>query len=248
MDSIAIVGTGISGLHLALTLQRAGVETTVYAERTPDQLRAGRLSNLVCRFEHTRARERAFGSDHWPLPGFETSCVYVDIGGEVPSPSAAISGGPPASSTSASTWPACSRTTRSVVDGCSTGPPAPRTWSGLVTGSRWSSWPPAGPPATRCSLAIPPDALRGATTESVRRPVPGYRVPRAHRAHVRCVAGVGEVFQSPFWSFEGEVSGLLFSAVPGGPLERLAPIHYEDNPRRSADSPCAPEGARASDC
>jgi hypothetical protein len=81
MSGIAIVGTGISGLHLALHLQRHGRATTVYAERSPDELRSCRLPNLVCRFEHTRVQERELSVDHWPLAGFETSCAHVSIEG-----------------------------------------------------------------------------------------------------------------------------------------------------------------------
>jgi 2-polyprenyl-6-methoxyphenol hydroxylase-like FAD-dependent oxidoreductase len=65
MASIGIVGTGISGLHLALFLQHFGIGSTVYADRTPEQIREGRLPNTVARFEHTRARERQLGVDHW---------------------------------------------------------------------------------------------------------------------------------------------------------------------------------------
>jgi 2-polyprenyl-6-methoxyphenol hydroxylase-like FAD-dependent oxidoreductase len=43
--------------------------------------------------------------------------------------------------------------------------------------------------------------------------------------------GAGEIFQSPFWSFEGEVSGLLFSAVPGSPLEALTRFPYDEDPK-----------------
>src|ERR1044072_6375494 len=65
MTSIGIVGTGISGLQLALTLQQAGVDTTLYAEHTPDEMRQSRLPNPVSRFGPTLARERALGVDHW---------------------------------------------------------------------------------------------------------------------------------------------------------------------------------------
>ena len=40
MTNIAIAGTGISGLTLALRLQQLGVETVIYTDKDPDQLRA----------------------------------------------------------------------------------------------------------------------------------------------------------------------------------------------------------------
>ena len=47
MKNIGIVGSGIAGLHLGLFLQKHGVDATIYSDRSPDQIRAGRLPNLV---------------------------------------------------------------------------------------------------------------------------------------------------------------------------------------------------------
>jgi 2-polyprenyl-6-methoxyphenol hydroxylase-like FAD-dependent oxidoreductase len=68
MDTVAIIGTGFSGLTLALRLQQLGVPTTLYAESPPDVMRHARLTNTVGRFPRTRARERQLGVDHWPAP------------------------------------------------------------------------------------------------------------------------------------------------------------------------------------
>lgn len=65
MPDIAIVGAGISGLHLALRLQQAGVTTTVYAERSVEEIAAGRPLSLPVRFGKTRQRERELGITHW---------------------------------------------------------------------------------------------------------------------------------------------------------------------------------------
>jgi 2-polyprenyl-6-methoxyphenol hydroxylase-like FAD-dependent oxidoreductase len=81
MTSIGIVGTGISGLQLALTLQQAGVDTTLYAEHTPDQMRASRLPNTVTRFGPTMARERVLGVDHWADSASNYNSVHVAIDG-----------------------------------------------------------------------------------------------------------------------------------------------------------------------
>src|SRR5205807_6375189 len=61
----AIVGTGISGIQLALRLQQSGAATTVYAERSLDELAAGPPMNMVVRFDQSRQRERDLGVDHW---------------------------------------------------------------------------------------------------------------------------------------------------------------------------------------
>jgi hypothetical protein len=43
--------------------------------------------------------------------------------------------------------------------------------------------------------------------------------------------GQGEIFELPLYSFEPRVTGLLFEAIPGGALEVLTKLRYEDDPR-----------------
>lgn len=79
---IAIVGAGISGLHLALRLQQAGVATTLYADRTAEQVAAGRPLNLPVRFGRTRRREQQLGVAHWDAPEHHTHGVNLVARGE----------------------------------------------------------------------------------------------------------------------------------------------------------------------
>ena len=94
MISIAIVGTGISGLQLALTLQQAGVDTTLYAEKTADEMRAGRLPNTVVRFASTVARDRALGVGPWDstIEAMHVSILDTPIAfcGRVADPASAV--------------------------------------------------------------------------------------------------------------------------------------------------------------
>ncbi len=76
MTSVGIVGSGIAGLQLGLFLQQAGVTATIYSDRTPDQIRAGRLPNSVARFEHTQVRERQLGVQMWDFPDFRISSLH----------------------------------------------------------------------------------------------------------------------------------------------------------------------------
>jgi hypothetical protein len=79
--SIGIVGAGIAGLTLALALQQRGVKVTLYSEKTPEEIRAGRLSNVVIRSAPTRAREKALGVNHWNL---DLEGIHYDIRSEPP--------------------------------------------------------------------------------------------------------------------------------------------------------------------
>ncbi len=42
--------------------------------------------------------------------------------------------------------------------------------------------------------------------------------------------GAGEIFQAPFFSFDGRVSTIMVEALPGSPLEVLRHLRYEDDP------------------
>src|SRR5262245_55655974 len=84
MNGIGIVGSGIAGLQLGLYLQQRGIPATIYSDRTPEQIRAGRLPNSVARFEHTRARDRQLGVDHWDTPDFGINCVHFFLASEPP--------------------------------------------------------------------------------------------------------------------------------------------------------------------
>jgi 2-polyprenyl-6-methoxyphenol hydroxylase-like FAD-dependent oxidoreductase len=65
VSDIGIVGAGTAGLHLALLLQTRGLEPTLYAERTADEVRLGRLTNTVVHNHRTRSREREIGANLW---------------------------------------------------------------------------------------------------------------------------------------------------------------------------------------
>lgn len=84
MKSIGIVGSGIAGLQLGLFLQHHGLDATIYSDRSPEQIRASRLPNLVVRFDHTRERERALGVEHWDFPDFGVFGVHMHVGIQPP--------------------------------------------------------------------------------------------------------------------------------------------------------------------
>ncbi|MFD5465021.1 styrene monooxygenase/indole monooxygenase family protein [Kitasatospora sp. NPDC127059] len=65
MSPIAVVGAGQAGLQLALGLVDDGYEVTLVAERTPEQVRGGRVLSTQAMFGPALRIEAAAGLDHW---------------------------------------------------------------------------------------------------------------------------------------------------------------------------------------
>ncbi|MEQ8345678.1 MAG: styrene monooxygenase/indole monooxygenase family protein [Sneathiellaceae bacterium] len=66
--NIGIVGAGVAGLHLALYLQKHGVDATLITDREPAAYRDSRLINTVAHHHVTVAREDYLDVNHWPDP------------------------------------------------------------------------------------------------------------------------------------------------------------------------------------
>ncbi|MFD5747246.1 styrene monooxygenase/indole monooxygenase family protein [Streptomyces sp. NPDC127033] len=65
MRKILIVGAGQSGLQLALGLQSRGYEVTLMSNRTPDEIRAGRVMSTQCMFGTALQHERDLQLNFW---------------------------------------------------------------------------------------------------------------------------------------------------------------------------------------
>jgi len=82
MRRIAIVGGGQAGLPLALALLDKGYEVTVVTNRTPDDIRRGKVMSSQCMFNGSLQIERDLGLNTW-----ERDCPLVQgIGLTVPHP------------------------------------------------------------------------------------------------------------------------------------------------------------------
>jgi hypothetical protein len=139
MKHIGIVGAGIAGLHLGLFLQQHNVDVTLYSERTPEQIRASQIANLVIRFDHTRQRERTLGVDHWDFPDFGVFGVHMYVGSQPPIQwSGALK--QPARWICASIRPPCSKISRRAA-ARSLSAPCRRAisshWPSIMTSSSW---------------------------------------------------------------------------------------------------------------
>jgi 2-polyprenyl-6-methoxyphenol hydroxylase-like FAD-dependent oxidoreductase len=230
MGGIGIVGTGISGLQLALYLQQAGVDTTVYSPQTGDQIRAGRLPNLVLRWGPTIERERRLGLDVRPEHGF--GAMQVRVAG---APELSFCGRLAAAGRGTDFRIYLSellehyeeRGGRVVV-----GPCEPAQLPGLV---RQHDLVVVAAGRDGFGGVFPRDPARSPHSGPARHLAAGlYRgiaPPEPAGPDMTLVPGGGEVFELAFHSFDGPVAALSVEAIPGGPLDALSGRSYDADPR-----------------
>lgn len=65
MQTITIVGAGQAGLQLGIGLLDHGYDVTIVSNRTPDEIRDGRVMSSQCMFGTALAHERKLGIDFW---------------------------------------------------------------------------------------------------------------------------------------------------------------------------------------
>ncbi|MEU1552958.1 styrene monooxygenase/indole monooxygenase family protein [Streptomyces scabiei] len=81
MRKILVVGAGQSGLHLALGLQSHGYEVTLMSNRTPDEIRTGRIMSTQCMFDSALGHERDLGLNFWEAQAPRIEGVGVSVAG-----------------------------------------------------------------------------------------------------------------------------------------------------------------------
>jgi 2-polyprenyl-6-methoxyphenol hydroxylase-like FAD-dependent oxidoreductase len=233
VTQIGIIGAGVAGLQLGLLLQKHGVESTIYAEHTPEQLRAQRLRNLVCRNGLTREREKLLGVNHWDADA--PDLVRLSM---------CIRRGPQPITFSGDVTPAAhcvdmreywatlledysrrgGRVVFTTVEDAQVDPlSADHELTVVATGRG------------RLSRLFPPVAEHSPYSKPQRLVIGGffrgiaYSPPLA--LEVIANPGHGEILSFPAWSSEPDLTGLALEIVPGGAFEHLAEIHVTDDPR-----------------
>ena len=228
MTSIGIVGTGISGLNLALGLQQAGVDTTVYAEQAPDDMRRGRLANTAMRFGTTVARERALGVDHWPHAGrvdawrFEVAGTPIAFTGSMGDAISVVD--------FRIYLPRLLEDYAARGGNVVVGTPSPDDIAAdashdlMVVATGRAS----------IDAFFPRDPSRSPHTAPQRRLCAmlchGIAPAQPARGSGTIVPGAGEIFEFPWLSPHGMVAGILVEAVPGGPFEAITRTARADDP------------------
>jgi 2-polyprenyl-6-methoxyphenol hydroxylase-like FAD-dependent oxidoreductase len=226
---VAVIGTGISGITLALRLQQLGVETTVWSERSPAERRAGPLENLVARFPATQDRERELGVDHWDdvagaaSLGIDVDVVGTPLGfhGRLERPARAVD-----------FREYLSRLTDDYVErgGVLRVETLPATALELSTRTTGHDIVvvAAGRGAGLVRALFPVRSDRSPYAEPQRRLLGGvYRGVEPSDPPAVCfniAPDAGEIFQQPFVTAHGIAAAILVEAVPGGPLDHLTRI------------------------
>ena len=87
MRKILIVGAGQAGLQLANGLAQSRYDVTVVSNRTPEQIRDGRVLSSQCMFDRSLQHERDLGLDFWasecpPVEGLSFSVPAPDGNGK----------------------------------------------------------------------------------------------------------------------------------------------------------------------
>jgi hypothetical protein len=231
MTSIGIVGSGIAGLHLALYLQKQGIEATVYSDRSADEIRGGRLPNTVALTAVTRARDTALGTNHWSAPEHGTCSMAIRIEGSPPLAFRAFL------EQSALFIDMRVYLPRLMADFQERGgsiviTPA-RAEDVAVLAAKHDLMVVA---AGRAGLAemFPRLPERSPYHEPQRRLFAGLfrgiRHPSPFEMTFNIVPGQGEIVENQYLTLDGVASGLLIEAIPGGPFDPLTRLRYEDDP------------------
>ncbi|TYB58574.1 monooxygenase [Nonomuraea sp. PA05] len=229
MAGIGIVGAGISGLTLALRLQQLGVEATLYCEGDAETLRKGRLPNTVGRSGHTLDRERALGSAHYRDPGAMMLNAMLSLKGDPPLEFTGTFGKAYNAADFRLLIPAfmddfAERGGTIVVSG--TAPDAEQVdrWSRrhelMVVAAGRRSVAELFPRDPGLSPYDRPQRLLAAGLFH------GFRPSDVFSFNI--AGGVGEIFRAPIVSREGVVSGIIVEAVPGGPLEPITRLPWDE--------------------
>lgn len=235
MADIGIIGAGTAGLHLALLLQKGGIEPTLYAERTPDEVRTGRLPNTVVHNYRTRARESEIDANFWdetgtPIEGHWHSIPtgpgeFIQFPGSFTAPSMAIDYRLYQGALLDAYLDRGGKVEFGAVDLGELDKLAGRHDLLVVSAGRGAA----------LNELFPPIEGRSPFTKPARLLAGGLYTGIAdsgdqHWVVLNLLGPMGELINAPMLSAQGPVEVLLFECMPGGPMEQIALMPYADDP------------------
>jgi 2-polyprenyl-6-methoxyphenol hydroxylase-like FAD-dependent oxidoreductase len=231
MAGIGIIGAGVSALHLGLYLRAHDVPVTLYTDRDGAQIADGRLLNTVAHHHHTLERERALGVHHWEASEHGYACHHHFIEG----PNVAFQGDfdhPSMCIDYRIYLPRLmedlqERGGEIVVGGPTEASDVERLAGQhdlmVVAAGRGSLAAMFRPRPEKSPYDRPQRRLCAALYRGVR-----YDEPRGVSF---CISpGNGELLELPLLTREGPATALLFENLPGGDMEMLVDMPYEEGP------------------
>jgi hypothetical protein len=243
LAKILIVGAGQAGLQLALGLQGDGHDVTVMTDRTPDEIRGGRVLSTQCMFDTSLSYERALGLNLWDAQAPRVEGLGVSVSG--PEAARVIDwvgrlDGPAQSVDQRVKMPAwlelfAERGGKVVVNGVTVsdldllvrGYDLTLVAAGKGELVSMFARNPERSPYTAPQRALAVSYVHGLG------PRPEHDFPA-----VRCnlVPGVGELFVIPALTLSGPCDILFWEGIPGGPLDVFEPaVAPEEHLRRTLE-------------
>lgn len=232
MEGIGIVGAGIAGLHLGLLLRKHDIPVTIYSDRTAEQLGGGRMLNSVAHHHATIEREQALGVDHWEGEEYQYFGHHHYLGG---GPEPLVFPGFFTAPSRAIDYRIYLPTLLQdfvarggefevrPVQAADVLELSERHDLVVIASGRGNMSAMFPRRADKSPYDIPQRKLCVGLYEGV--------APTEPRGVTLSVApGHGELLEIPMYSAAGHVTALLFENVPGGELEMLAEIGYDDDP------------------
>lgn len=229
MTSIGIIGSGISGLQLALRLQQLDIHTTVYSAQTTNQIRSARPKNFPARFDQTQQREELLGVHNWRFADAQVQSWSVTIQTNGPVLEFLADLTPPSSVVDFRIYLPHLMTEfvnrgGDLVIGMRPIEELAQRHDLMVVANGDHSMRQLFPvDLARSPYATPQRILCSGLYFGIREDVP-------HSLDIHFLPGIGEILRLPFFTPAGRANVLAFEAIPGGPLEAISHIDADTDP------------------
>ena len=231
MGDIGVIGAGLAGLHLSLFLQKHGVPVTLYAERQPDQVRAGRIPNTAAHWGNTRARERDLGVNFWDGAAAASDCFHFYVGlpqplwfhGDHERPGMAVDQRVMVPRLLEEFENRGGRVVFAQVQAADLEKLSGQHDLVVVSSGRGSLTELFGRLPEHSPHTKPQRLICTGLYDGLTYPDPVGVIFGASPGH-------GEIFVIPYLTLDAQLSTLFFEMVPGGDLEHLMELRYDDDP------------------